>query len=297
MMNKLSISEKNLNTLLIKMKKDGIHENEIYYGNIYNFDQWLALNKDRNPKYTAVMGDFTSGKVESGNLKDSPIYVSGTFDCSDANISSLKGCPKYIGYSFYARNNKIKSLECFPNFVGGDVDFKDNVIEDIPEGFLKNSQGYVSFENNKLKSLSKNSLLTIDGDFDISHNNINNPDNFPEYISGEFFYEENNIDIDQWLDSKPEPINLCKVILLRICKINYSFEEDNSVFFNNSIDKLLFESNNKEQLQECLTLIEKYKDKWFNKESKDSIGELNNMIEKRIIDLNIKPSHSNTLKL
>jgi hypothetical protein len=114
-----------------------------------------------------------------------PDHFDGSFYCSHNKLESLKGAPSYIGGGFYSNNCSLKTLEGAPRKVeedfscfNNDISTLDGAPEFIGERFICHSNnltslhnihkqikhigGYVSFENNPIKSHVLG-LLLIDG--------------------------------------------------------------------------------------------------------------------------------------
>lgn len=76
-------------------------------------------------KFNKVTGNFLCDHNLLRNLKNSPNWVGGRFDCRNQYgvLRSLEGAPAYVGYDFNcSENSKLKTLEFSPEVVES-IDF------------------------------------------------------------------------------------------------------------------------------------------------------------------------------
>ena len=137
-------------------------------------------------------------------FKGKPVVeVTGNFSIQYSGVTSLRGCPSKIGGSFLATKCKFKTLEFFPTSIGDDVDLSEGELESLDGLNIKELDGDFDISKNNIKSL-KGCPQIIDGYFDCQWNNITSLEYGPKTVGGDYICADNNI---KSLKGVPEEIN------------------------------------------------------------------------------------------
>ena len=97
-------------------------------------------------------------------LGKQPKKIKRDFICSSMRLTSLEGSPKEVGGAFLCSSNKLTSLEGISPIIGLQLSCIANKLTSLHNIHkqIKHIGGYVSFENNPIKSHVLG-LLLIDG--------------------------------------------------------------------------------------------------------------------------------------
>lgn len=145
--------------------------------------------------YHYAVDVFTDVDLTKKSLEFIPIkfsFVRGNFDCSHNNLSTLLGAPDKVGENFYCMNNNLTSLFASPNTVVGQFVCSHNKIENL-DHFPQHIGKCICLSHNALDNLKGLFIECVDGDFDISHNNITSLENAPKFVNGVFNCAKNKI--------------------------------------------------------------------------------------------------------
>ncbi len=165
MSNRIDIqNEKSVLEFLKTLKVKFHYENKSY--SIAKYNDVYIFNYEVN-----IQGDLD---LSNYKFKEFPIqfnHIEGDFIVAGVGLEKLTGSPKVVTGSFDCSRNKITSVAFGPHNVGGD--------------FL--------CSYNKVKNLTFKNQTFINGDLDISNNQIETIKRMPEFIAGSINLSNNKI--------------------------------------------------------------------------------------------------------